>query len=172
MGFFNKDATSSSSLTPLTVQRVAAVLEADGAHFQQGDENQLGGYWDGHLFLFTVTGRDQEFLVISGEWNRTVAPDQFEAILRLVNQWNTEKFWPKAFVRLVDAEDGTQALEVHAEVAVDYEHGVTDEQINQHIACAIGTSGSLFDHLDEYYPEQAAAARAELERIRAESDTE
>ena len=57
-----------------------------------------------------------------------------------------------------------RVLGVYAEHTVDYEHGVSDQQVDLHLACSITTGLQLFEHLDESYPEQAAAAKAQQEQ--------
>lgn len=59
---------------------------------------------------------------------------------------------------------------VYAEHAVDYEHGVTDAQLDLHLQCAISTSLALFESLDEQYPQEAAVARAEHEAAQARQE--
>jgi len=53
---------------------------------------------------------------------------------------------------------------VYAEHTVDYEHGLSDAQVDQHLACGLSTGLQLFEHLDERYPAEAAAAQAEMDR--------
>jgi hypothetical protein len=103
-------------------------------------------------------GGSQEYLQTRGRWNRKVGVDQFERVVDLVNTWNSEKLWPKGYVRRED-----EVVGVYAEHTVDYEHGVTDEQIDLHLACGITTALSLFEHLDEHFPDEAAVAKAEYE---------
>ena len=122
------------------------------------DDGDIGGYWDGHVFYFLVLGQNGEYLQARGRWNRKVGSDQLDALNRLVNEWNATRLWPKGYVRDEDGEVG-----VYAEHTVDYEHGVTDQQIDLQLACSIATGLQLFEHLDEQYPEQAAAAKAEQE---------
>ncbi len=52
---------------------------------------------------------------------------------------------------------------MYAEHTVDYEPGVTDAQIDQHLACGITTTLRLFENLDEHFPDEAAEAKAKLE---------
>ncbi|GEA85802.1 MAG: YbjN domain-containing protein [Cellulomonas sp.] len=160
MGFFTKDtsAPEPSVLEPLSRDRVAACLDARGLNYGVDDDGDIGGYWDGHVFYFLVLGQNGEYLQARGRWNRKVGSDQLDALNRLVNEWNATRLWPKGYVRDEDGEVG-----VYAEHTVDYEHGVTDQQIDLQLACSIATGLQLFEHLDEQYPEQAAAAKAEQE---------
>jgi len=160
MGFFTKPdaAASTPGPQPLSHERLLAVLDARDMKYGVDDDGDVGGYWDGHLFFFFRLGGQQEYLQTRGRWNRQVGADQYARLVDLVNTWNSEKLWPKGYVR---AEG--DVVGVYAEHTVDYEHGATDEQIDLHLACGITTALSLFEHLDEHYPAEAAAAKAELE---------
>lgn len=159
MGFFTKpEQGASGALAPLTQERLTALLDAREMNYGVDDDGDVGGWWDGHLFYFFRLGEHQEMFQVRGRWNRTVGADQFAALSALVNEWNADKLWPKAYLR---AEG--DAVGVYGEHTVDYEFGLTDEQVYQHISCAIGTTLRLFEHLDGHYPEAAAAAREESE---------
>ncbi|WP_346774937.1 YbjN domain-containing protein [Cellulomonas sp. IC4_254] len=157
MGFFTKPdaAASVPGPQPLSHQRIIDVLDAREMNYGVDDDGDIGGYWDGHLFYFFRLGGQQEYLQTRGRWNRRVGIDQYARVVDLVNTWNSEKLWPKGYVR---AED--DVVGVYAEHTVDYEHGATDEQIDLHLACGITTALSLFEHLDEQFPAEAAAAKA------------
>lgn len=160
MGFFTKpdDGAAAAGPQALSHQRLLDVLDAREMNYAVDDDGDVGGYWDGHLFYFFRMGGQQEYLQTRGRWNRRVGIDQYARVVDLVNTWNSEKLWPKGYVR---AEDGV--VGVYAEHTVDYEHGVTDEQLDLHLACGITTALSLFEHLDEQFPDEAAAAKAQLE---------
>jgi hypothetical protein len=160
MGFFTKPDGGAAGPGPqaLSHQRIIDVLESRDMRYGVDDDGDIGGFWDGHLFYFFRMGGNQEYLQVRGRWNRRVGTDQYARVVELVNTWNSEKLWPKGYVR---AED--DVVGVYAEHTVDYEHGVTDEQIDLHLACGITTALSLFEHLDEQFPAEAAAAKAEDE---------
>ncbi|MEV7973071.1 YbjN domain-containing protein [Cellulomonas sp. NPDC089187] len=159
MGFFTKpDATPAAALAPLTKDRIKAVLDRREMNYGVDDDGDIFGVWDGHLFYFFQLGKSGEYFQSRGRWNRKVGVDQLGALTQIVNQWNAEKLWPKVYVR---AEG--EVLGVYGEHTVDYEHGITDEQIDQHLACGIMTTLQVFDQLDEAYPAEAAAAKAEEE---------
>jgi hypothetical protein len=80
------------------------------------------------------------------------------------NDWNAGRIWPKVYVRLEENE----TLGVYTEHSVDYEPGVTDTQLDQHLGCAVSTSLAFFASLDEHYPEAVAASKAEIARLTAE----
>lgn len=167
MGFFTKPdaepAGSAGQPQPLTHQRVIDCLDARGLQYGVDDDGDIGGYWDGHLFFFFRMGEAEEYFQVRGRWNRTVPSDQVSQVIALVNAWNADKLWPKAYVRVEGGGERPEVVGVYAEHTVDYEHGLTDAQLDQHLACGISTSLQLFEHLDEAYPAEAAAAKAAYE---------
>ena len=56
--------------------------------------------------------------------------------------------WPKIYVR-IEAEQ----VAVYTEHTIDYEHGVTDEQLDLHLTVGIACALRFFAGLDEMYPD-------------------
>lgn len=160
MGFFSKTQEAAGGLSPLTKDRIKERLDARGSSYGVDSDGDIGGYWDGHLFYFFIVGGDEEILQIRGRWNREIDPGQFDALVTLANQFNTDKLFPKAYVR----KDDEGKVHVFAEHTVDYEHGATDEQLDLHFGSAIGSTVRFFEQLDELYPTEAAAGKAEFEK--------
>lgn len=159
MGFFTKPADvgrATPDLAPLSNERITATLDRCGWRYSIDSDGDVGGIWDGHMFYFLRFGKDKEILQVRGRWTRGVDPAERGRLLELVNDWNDGKVWPKAYVHV---NDKGQA-HVFAELGVDYEDGLSDAQLERHLRCAIATSLQLFEHLDEQYPEAAAAAKA------------
>ena len=159
MGFFTKDTSAvptPPTLAPLSRDRVTAALDGRDMRYGIDDDGDVGGYWDGHLFYFFIMGQNEEYLQVRGRWNRKVAVDQATPLLELVNEWNASHLWPKGYVRVEDDVVG-----VYVEHTVDYEHGLSDQQADLHLACGISTGLQLFEHLDEQYPAAAEAAKAQ-----------
>jgi len=161
MAFFTKDESipAPPALGPLSRDRITAALDGRELRYGVDEDGDVGGYWDGHLFYFFVLGSSGEYLQVRGRWNRKVGVDQVPALLEIVNEWNADHLWPKGYVRVEDDVVG-----VYAEHTVDYEHGLSDAQVDQHLACGLSTGLQLFEHLDERYPAEAAAAQAEMDR--------
>lgn len=175
MAFFTKNNAPSDALTPLTQERVAATFDRRGEHYGRNDSGQLGGFWDGHLYLFMILDEGLTTFQVRSRWNRELPASEFENLLETLNTWSRDKIWPKVYV-VKDWLDGNPETgqpdncSVFAELAVNYPHGVSDAQIDEQIACSLGTMGQFFDHLDTIYPEQAAKARAEQERRERERE--
>lgn len=157
MSYFAKSIGGGSSLAPVSVERLAQVLETEGLNFGYSeDRSRLGGYWGEHLVEFIFYGETNEVLQIRAHWGRPLPADHWTDVLERLNSNNSERIWPKLYV---DRED--DGLAVMAEHAVDYEPGASDEQLAQHVQCAISTSLGAFERLDEAYPQAVAAWRAE-----------
>lgn len=133
---------------PLDSARIEAYLVARGYHVVRDEDGDLTGTWDGDRFWFLLLGEDHEVLQVRGRWHRTLPVDRRSAALLAINDWNRERIWPKAYLR---EEDGRTAL--YAEVSVDLEHGVTDDQLAQLVACGLGTGVQLFAALGTLVPD-------------------
>ncbi|WP_448060081.1 YbjN domain-containing protein [Cellulomonas hominis] len=165
MGFFTKpDAASPTApvATPLTHQRIVDALEAQGYTYGVDNDGDIGGYWDDHLFYFFRMGSDSEYLQVRGRWSRRVDPSRIDELARETNEWNAQKLWPKVYVRV----EGDQ-LGVYSEHTVDYEKGLTDDQLDLHLACGVSTSLQFFAHLDEVFPAETATSKAEIDARRS-----
>lgn len=132
---------------PLEDARVEAYLLAQGYHVQRDEDGDLTGTWDGDRFWFLLLGEKQEVLQVRGRWHRTLPQERRASALLAVNDWNRERIWPKAYLRVEDDE-----LALYAEVSVDLEHGVTDAQLAQLVACGLGTGVQLFAALEHLVP--------------------
>jgi hypothetical protein len=145
---------TSGALAPLTRDRIARALEARGYTYGIDADGDIGGRWDDHVFYFLRIGPQREVLQVRGRWNRSVPAGELAPVLELANAWNTDTIFPKVYVRVEGGELG-----VYGELAVDYEHGVSDEQIDLHLGCGVSLTLSFFERLDERYPAAVEAAR-------------
>ena len=139
---------------PLTRERIADYLVARGYRFVVDDDGDLTGTWDGSRFWFLLLGEQQEILQVRGQWHREVAIERLEEVLDVCNEWNADRIWPKAYVRVRD----NGRVHVVSEVATDLEHGATDAQLSQMLFCGLSTGSMFFDALDERYPDPAGVA--------------
>jgi len=140
--------------TPLSTERIVRWFERNDFHYFTDDDGDLGGLWRGRLFYFFLFGDHQEIVQVRGQWNREIAIERLEEVLDACTEWNAERIWPKAYVRVRD----NGMVHVVAEVSTDLEHGATDEQLSQILFCGLSTSSTFFDAIDELYPDPAAVA--------------
>ena len=140
--------------TAVTPARIAAWLTANEFSYFVDNDGDLGGLWRGRLFYFFLFGETSEILQVRGQWHREIAIERLEEVLDLCNEWNAERIWPKAYIRVRD----NGRVHVVSEVATDLEHGATDAQLSQMLLCGLSTGSMLFDSLDERYPDPAGVA--------------
>jgi len=159
----NEPAGPAADLPQVSRERIAAILDARGYKYGIDADGDIGGRWDDHVFFFLLLGKDSEYLQVRGRWARTVSTDELGQVLVLVNEWNADRIWPKVYARLEN-----DAVAVYTEHSVDYEPGLTDRQLDQHLGCAISTSLAFFGSLDERYPEAVAESKAEIARMTSE----
>ncbi|MDR1512980.1 MAG: YbjN domain-containing protein [Propionibacteriaceae bacterium] len=142
-GKFGADTGSSA----LSRGRIEAALKSKQWAYQVDKDGDVGGYWSGHLFYFFVTGEKNEILHIQGRWKESLDVERRLEVRQAIDEWHRDKFWPKAYTRVNDSGE----LQVYAELAVDFEPGVTDDLLAQTILCALVTSLRLFEHLAEHF---------------------
>lgn len=132
---------------PLTRDRVATYLAGRGYRYLVDEDGDLTGMWEGSRFWFLLLGDHQEILQVRGRWHRTLPVRQRSSVLLAANDWNRERIWPKVYLREEDDE-----LALYSEVSVDLEHGATDTQLSQLLACGLGTGVQMFTALDTVLP--------------------
>jgi hypothetical protein len=140
-------ASSTQPPSPLSADRVAAFLTNRDYRFAVDEDGDLTGTWDGHRFWFLLLGDHKEIVQVRGRWTRTLPLEQRRAAILAVNDWNRERIWPKAYLR-----EEAGALALYSEVSADLEPGVSDAQLDQVLACGLGTGVQLFAALDALLP--------------------
>lgn len=143
-----------SRTAPLSAERIRDWLRAKNYAWFIDLEGDTGGLWRGRLFYFFTLGEHGEILQVRGQWNRSFTIERLTEVLEICNDWNTDRVWPKAYLRVRD--DGS----VHAicEVATDLGAGVTDDQLSELLSIGLRSAAAFFDQLDERYPDPAGQA--------------
>ncbi|MDR1214957.1 MAG: YbjN domain-containing protein [Propionibacteriaceae bacterium] len=156
MGYFTKPDGSllTTDVSPLSNERIQACLDSHDWHYRIDSDGDIGGWWDGHWFYFFIRGSDRDIFFVQALWDRNLPTDELPHLVEQANTWNGGHLWPKLAARQQD--ERAVAL---ASLAVNYAHGLTDAQLDEHLRCAIATSIEAFNWLDESYPEAAAACR-------------
>jgi len=132
---------------PLTRARIAAYLDGEGYRHVMDDDGDLAASWNGNPFWIIVSGEREEVIQVRGRWATTLPLAARVSLLHVVNGWNRDRFWPKAYVR---EEDGQLAL--YGEWSTDLAHGVTEEQLGRVVLTALATTLQLFDHVATTLP--------------------
>lgn len=154
MGFFDKSpAVAGGSPAPISRERIKQTLESQGWSYRVDPDGDISGGWEHGYFWFLLNGKQEEILIARGTWYPKLTPVELALASQVCEEWNRDRLWPKVYPRINDEGD----LLLHAEHIVDYEHGLTDEQLLLHIGTAVNTGGQFFEHLNSVFPEAAAA---------------
>lgn len=136
-------------LSPLTNDLITDALAALELRYFTDSDGDVGANWESFVAYFFRMGERREILN-----SRIIVRRKFpvEDVLRLqtfCNDWNRDKLWPKAYVRVADEAGRPSYAQVSGEVITDLEYGVTPLQLQQLLNCAVATGSSLADSIDE-----------------------
>lgn len=137
-------------LPALSQDRIKRVLDQLGYHWFVDDDGDVAGIWDTGYFFFMVRGEEGEIFNLGGLWKGLLAETDYLMAQEICNAWNEERLWPKAFV---NRSPSTGVVRLRVGHQVDYEHGLTDSQIAQHVRSAVGSGLVLFDQAIEAFPD-------------------
>lgn len=133
---------------PVSIERIAAYFDAQDYNYAYDEDGDLEAGFDDNHFSFILQGSQHEVLVVRGTWHQYLPAKYRDEFADFLNNWNRERLWPKSYLLIDDDNE----IQIHGEVAADFEYGVTDKQLEQLIDCGIGTCLSMFHELDRLYP--------------------
>src|SRR5690625_2554313 len=138
---------SADGLAPMSLQRVEESLTRHGYAFVEDEEHPdiLRARFDDYRFQFMLTGEERGVLQTRGRWNHTVDVSRKVEIIKLCNEWNMNRIWPKVYVR----RESEGLLGVYGELAADFRVGALDTQVDNAIACGLSTVIAFFRNLEE-----------------------
>jgi hypothetical protein len=132
-------------LQPLSNELIIAVLRARDFTHKVDDDGDILGNWQGTVIYFFRIGEKKELLQVRALTQRVFSTDDVPRLYSFCNHWNHDKLFPKAYVHVAD--DG--AARVVGEVVADWEHGVTQDQLDQVMICGIATGCQLAEAVSE-----------------------
>ncbi|WP_128772179.1 type III secretion system chaperone family protein [Actinomyces oricola] len=130
---------------PLSVERLERIFEHKSWYYRLDEDGDLTGRWDNEIFTFMLRGPDRDILNIMGYMCEDIPMSRLEEARFALEEWHHSHLWPTCFWR--ENEDAGLTFSVGASVAVDWEHGVTDDQLAQQIDCALSTCMQAFDDM-------------------------
>lgn len=158
MGFFDAvPAQNANGLAPLSIDRIREIFDRSEINYGVDDEGDLLGGWEHGGFNFVAIGDDKDILCVRGTWFGELPEERLGEANAFTAEWNRERFWPKAYP--VVTEEGTVRL--LCEHVVAYPFGLTQEQLEDHLNCGLMTGNSLFEALNEAFPEAVEEAQVE-----------
>ncbi|MCL1906348.1 MAG: YbjN domain-containing protein [Propionibacteriaceae bacterium] len=148
MGYFTRAGSEPTYLAPLTLSRIATCLDAHSWHYSLNDDGSITGWWDSYFFLFACQGEDNNVFYAHALGNRILPKKELASAIHHANEWNSGHLWPTVTAR--QREDSTVVLTVYA---VEYSHGISDEQLDLHIRRSISTMADALESIDNEYPD-------------------
>lgn len=147
MGFFSSSEPAPAALPQLNQDRMKALFDREEWKYFVDSDGDMGGIWDNEVFYFMLRGEMNEILHVQGRSHHELPSERLEEVREFINAWNRDKFWPKAYYRVTD--EGKVIL--FGDFVVDYEDGVSDDQLLQTLRHSIGTSMQLFEAAAEEF---------------------
>lgn len=149
-------AAGSESLGPITQQRLETALDALEVNYGHDDDGDVIAGFDGNPCWFRLSGPGEEEIAFTfnGRWKAWLPSERWLEALELANEWNASRMFPRALC--VRDDDGDVILGV--DYVVDYEFGVTDQQLRNDISIAITTTVDFFEQQDAAFPEAVQEA--------------
>ncbi|WP_240613277.1 YbjN domain-containing protein [Brachybacterium endophyticum] len=143
----SSSAASAEGVCPISTRRVEASLKNHGyAYVEDTDHPEvLRARFDDYRFQFMLTGEAGSVLQARGRWNRSVSAARKPEMLKLCNEWNMSRVWPKVYVR----RESEGLLGLYGEVTSDFSSGGSDQQIDRAIECGLRTVIAFFRELEE-----------------------
>lgn len=138
---------STEGLAPMSLARVEESLTRHHYAFVKDEEHPeiLRARFDDYRFQFMLTGEDHGVLQTRGRWNHSVDFSRKLEMVKLCNEWNMNRIWPKVYVR----RESEGLLGVYGELAADFRAGALDSQIDSAIKCGLSTVIAFFHSLEE-----------------------
>ncbi|MBO0869972.1 MAG: YbjN domain-containing protein [Micromonosporaceae bacterium] len=125
-------------LRPLTRELVATVLDSNGYHHAVDEDGDIYGWWEQNLIYFLLD-QARETVQVRTRAHRVFPVQDVPRLYAFCNHWNQERFWPKAYLLVLEDQPVTVWGEVIARLAA----GVTTEQLDRIVQCGIATGCDL-----------------------------
>src|SRR5699024_9751449 len=138
---------STDELAPLSLSRVEEGLARHGYAFVEDEAHPeiLRARFDDYRFQFMISGEEHGVLQTRGRWSHSVDVSRKVEMIKLCNEWNVNRIWPKVYVR----RESEGLLGVYGELAADFRAGALDKQIDSAITCGLSTVIAFFHSLEE-----------------------
>lgn len=141
------DMDSAEGMAPLSLSRVEDSLTRYGYAYVEDDEHPdiVRARFDDYRFQFMISGDEHGVLQTRGRWSHSVDVSRKVEMIKLCNEWNMNRIWPKVYVR----RESEGLLGVYGELAADFRVGALDAQIDNAIKCGLSTVIAFFHSLEE-----------------------
>lgn len=138
---------------PLTIERVERMLTGPmdygvDRRVEEDGHVCLVGSWDGYPFMIEEPEGHVDVLLVTGEREEPVRPEQRDEVAASVNDWNREKFFPTVALAPTPVGEVVRAIYL-----VDLSQGVSDAQLRLHLETALSACTQALAQVGPLLPE-------------------
>lgn len=128
------------------LDRLRQSLTRQGYAFVDDEDrpDALRARFEDYRFQFLLLN-EGTVLQIRGRWSRCLDVARKVEMLKLCNEWNMSRVWPKVYVR----RESEGLLGLYGEVTSDFSSGASHPQIDRAIECGLRTVIAFFHELEE-----------------------
>lgn len=127
----------------MSQERLVRLVESRGWRCQVDGDGDLVLRAGEDLISFMLRGEHAEVLNVLGQMVEDLPMSRLDEARFAIEEWHREHLWPVCFWR--DNEDAGLTFTIGASVTVDWEPGVTDEQLLQHLDYGVLTCARAFE---------------------------
>ena len=141
-----RQSSGTCDLSPISLDRIEESLERRGYAFveDEGHPDVLRARFDDYRFHFLLAGEDRTVLQTRGRWNHALDVSRKVEMLKLCNEWNMNRLWPKVYVR----RESESMLSLYGEISADFHCGAAEEQIDRAIEAGLSTVIGFFHDVE------------------------
>lgn len=127
-----------SKILPLACAQVEAFLRRGNYKYKVSDDGSINARFEDMGISISCVGDSDEILYGKATWLKSVAIDDWDELTELINDWNSTRYWPKAY-----CVESSGELLLIGEANFDLEQGATEEQLDTYVDCIISTALTL-----------------------------
>lgn len=133
----------------VTTERITARLAENGWNYFRDSDGDVGVIFNSTVCYFFLQETDQPIMQARARWHRSASIARIGELLKVCNEWNLGRTWPKAYVRVSDSGE----VITFAESSFDVLDGCYDAQLSEWIDVGIRLALAFFSQLDELFPD-------------------
>lgn len=133
--------------TAVDAARVVASVKRVGLRYFIDDEGDVGIPW--RYVTAHVIFQDTRAVQVRGAWQRVADTEHLADLRALVEDWNTTRIGPKAYLTVSD----TGAVRLHGETTYPLAAGMTDAQLDDFILDGCRLIVALMRHAETTFPD-------------------
>ena len=144
----SSDTPVPAAPAPVDVERVVACVRGLGLRFFLDDEGDLGIPW--RYVTVHAIFQDTRAVQMRGIWHRIADTEHLSQLRALVEDWNTTRIGPKAYLTVADGG----VVRLHGEYTYPLEAGMTDRQLEDFVFGGCRLIVALMHEAEEQFPDE------------------